>query len=308
MRIFRLPFFCVAISILGTLPLLSGQQSRGVSPEAGPPQIASAQNGMKSNGGGENLENVIDQGAVNRASGSPYYQIRSLNGAMNAGLCGLSDRPAWCRGSEIGAWTNSAIAVIVETLDVTEPVVVELPDVRVHVGINDPRQQHPPLEVNHPRTWPGQRGGLLIGPDKDESSVGHGGGLRPWSARIEREDFAVHENQFDRAHRARSPARRRARPGACGARARCGTEQQESAQCRRDDPGLRDSAHLRPPSTADCSSCGRAIFSVLFSTLENAAASYPRPLIECRHSTSFTACDRPLRNITDARSRVGRMF
>lgn len=112
MRIFRLPFFCVAISILGTLPLLSGQQSRGVSPEAGPPQIASAQNGMKSNGGGENLENVIDQGAVNRASGSPYYQIRSLNGAMNAGLCGLSDRPAWCRGSEIGAWTNSAIAVI----------------------------------------------------------------------------------------------------------------------------------------------------------------------------------------------------
>src|ERR1022692_551469 len=29
------------------------------------------------------------------------------------------------------------------------------------------------------------------------------------------------------------------------------------------------------------------------------------PLIECRHCTSFTACDRPLHNITDARSRMG---
>ena len=73
---FRLPSFCVVISILGTIPLMSGQQSRDVLP---------------------NL---------------PYYQIRSLNGAMNAGLCGLSDRPAWCRGEEIGAWTNSAITVI----------------------------------------------------------------------------------------------------------------------------------------------------------------------------------------------------
>ena len=67
---------------------------------------------MKSNAGGENLENVIDQATLHGAPSSPYYQIRSLNGAMNAGLCGLSDRPAWCRGSEIGAWTNSAIAVI----------------------------------------------------------------------------------------------------------------------------------------------------------------------------------------------------
>ncbi len=113
MRIFRLPSFCVAISIFGMIPLMSGQQSRGISPEPVPPQIALAQNdGMKSNTGGESLENLIDQATLHGAPSSPYYQIRSLNGAMNAGLCGLSDRPAWCRGAEIGAWTNSAIAVI----------------------------------------------------------------------------------------------------------------------------------------------------------------------------------------------------
>ena len=113
MRILRLPSFCVAISIFGMIPLMSGQQSGGISPEPVPPQIALAQNdGMKSNTGGESPENLIDQATLHGAPSSPYYQIRSLNGAMNAGLCGLSDRPAWCHGAEIGAWTNSAIAVI----------------------------------------------------------------------------------------------------------------------------------------------------------------------------------------------------
>ena len=113
MRIFRLPSFCVAISIFGMIPLMSGQEFGGISPEPVPPQIALAQNdGMKSNTGGESPENLIDQATLHGAPSSPYYQIRSLNGAMNAGLCGLSDRPAWCHGAEIGAWTNSAIAVI----------------------------------------------------------------------------------------------------------------------------------------------------------------------------------------------------
>jgi hypothetical protein len=94
------------------IPLLSGQQSRGVSPGPVPPHIAAAEKVSSANIGGQNSESVVDQNVSHGVPNGPYYQIRSLNGAMNAGLCGLSERPAWCHGSEIGAWTNSAIAVI----------------------------------------------------------------------------------------------------------------------------------------------------------------------------------------------------
>ena len=112
MRISRLPLFCVAISIFGMIPLLNGQQSRAVSPEAVGAQVAAAGEMSITNAGGQNTLSVFDQTVLTGGGNWPYYQIRSVNGAMNAGLCGLSDRPAWCRGSEIGAWTNSAIAVI----------------------------------------------------------------------------------------------------------------------------------------------------------------------------------------------------
>jgi hypothetical protein len=112
LRIFRLPFVCVAISIFGMIPLLSGQQSRGVSPGPVPPQIAAAEKVSIANAGGQNSERAGDQTAFNGSPNWPYFQIGNINGAMNPGLCGLAERPAWCRGSEIGAWTNSAIAVI----------------------------------------------------------------------------------------------------------------------------------------------------------------------------------------------------
>jgi hypothetical protein len=112
LRSFRLPSFCVAISIFGIIPLLSGQQSRGVSPGPVPPQIAAAEKVSITSAGDQNSESVVDQTVFNGGANWPYYHIRDLNGAMNAGLCGSSARPAWCRGSEIGAWTNSAIAVI----------------------------------------------------------------------------------------------------------------------------------------------------------------------------------------------------
>ena len=102
---------CVAISIFGMIPLLSGQQPRDVSPGLQPPQIAAAEK-VSLTHAGQNTESVIGQTVPNGGPNWPYYQIRSVNGAINPGLCGLSERPAWCRGSEIGAWTNSAIAVI----------------------------------------------------------------------------------------------------------------------------------------------------------------------------------------------------
>jgi len=112
LKLFRLPSFCVAISIFGMIPLLTGQQSRGVAEGPVPPPIAAAEKVSIANARGQNSESIVDQTASDGVPNRPYYPIRNINGAMNAGLCGLSDRPAWCRGSEIGAWTNSAIAVI----------------------------------------------------------------------------------------------------------------------------------------------------------------------------------------------------
>lgn len=99
----------MAISIFGVIPLLSGQQLIGVSPG---PHIATDERGSSANAGGQNSERVVGRPGSDGVPHWPYYPIRNINGAMNAGLCGLRDRPAWCRGSEIGAWTNSAIAVI----------------------------------------------------------------------------------------------------------------------------------------------------------------------------------------------------
>jgi hypothetical protein len=112
LRIFRLPFFSVAISIFAMIPLLSGQQSRGVSPGPVPPQIAAAGRVSIASATGQSSESVGDQTVFNGSPNWPYFQIGNINGAMNPGLCGLAERPAWCRGLEIGAWTNSAIAVI----------------------------------------------------------------------------------------------------------------------------------------------------------------------------------------------------
>jgi hypothetical protein len=112
LRSFGLWSFCVAILIFGIIPLLSAQQSRGVSPGPVPPQIAAAEKVSITSAGDQNSESVVDQTVFNDGANRPYYHIRDLNGAMNAGLCGSSARPAWCRGSEIGAWTNSAISVI----------------------------------------------------------------------------------------------------------------------------------------------------------------------------------------------------
>ncbi len=111
MRSPKLPFFCV-VSAIGMIPLLSAQQPKGVLPGLVPPQIAAARKVFPSNAGGASFDNVIDQTVLNGGPDRPYNQIGSLNGVINPGICSLPTRPDWCRGSEIGAWTNSAIAVI----------------------------------------------------------------------------------------------------------------------------------------------------------------------------------------------------
>jgi hypothetical protein len=112
LRSLKLLFFGVAIAILGMTSQLSAQQPKGVPPGLAPPQIAAAQKVVSSNAGVATFQNVIDQTALNGGPDRPYNQIGSLNGAINPSICSLPTRPDWCRGSEIGAWTNSAIAVI----------------------------------------------------------------------------------------------------------------------------------------------------------------------------------------------------
>jgi hypothetical protein len=112
LRVFRLTSFFVALSIFGMVPLLNGQQSRGMSMEPVAQQIDATEKVSIANAGGQNSEPKVDRTVFNGSPNWPYFQVGNINGAMNPGLCGLAERPAWCRGSEIGAWTNSAIAVI----------------------------------------------------------------------------------------------------------------------------------------------------------------------------------------------------
>jgi hypothetical protein len=76
------PSFCVAIAILVMIPLLSAQQSTGV-----------------------------PQGPVSpKLSGLPPGPVTPQIAA--AVMCNGVDRPSWCGGSDIGAWTNAAIAIV----------------------------------------------------------------------------------------------------------------------------------------------------------------------------------------------------
>jgi len=111
LKLFRLPSFCVAISIFGMIPLLTDNSReawrkdqylhRSLRPRRFPLQMHA-----------DKTPRVLSIRPHPMASRTALLPDSHINGAMNAGLCGLSDRPAWCRGSEIGAWTNSAIAVL----------------------------------------------------------------------------------------------------------------------------------------------------------------------------------------------------
>lgn len=80
MRSFKLPSFYVTIAILGMIPPMSGQQSRGVPPAPMAPRIAAEQ--------------------------------KVFSSAIDVLWCSGTTRPSWCSGSDIGAWTNAAIALI----------------------------------------------------------------------------------------------------------------------------------------------------------------------------------------------------
>src|SRR5207302_4345074 len=112
LRSFKLPSFCVTIAILWMLPLSSGQESKGTSGDAVAPQIAHGLKAFAPNGGGASFQKAIDQTVGNGVPGGPYNPTAFLTSAIDVGMCSWSPRPAWCRGTDVGAWTNSAIALI----------------------------------------------------------------------------------------------------------------------------------------------------------------------------------------------------
>jgi hypothetical protein len=67
--------FCLAISLLGLIPLLKAQQSKAAPPAPVPPQIAAGQKVFISNAGGESFESVIDQTVFNGGPDRPYNQF-----------------------------------------------------------------------------------------------------------------------------------------------------------------------------------------------------------------------------------------
>ena len=106
MRCPKGPFFCVTIAILGIIPL-GAHQGRVLPVELAPPQIAANQKGFVSD---EGRDNVGDQ-IVFPGPARPYKPMGKLNGPIDPTVC-ASAAPAWCRGSDIGAWTNAAIAFL----------------------------------------------------------------------------------------------------------------------------------------------------------------------------------------------------
>ena len=65
----------LAISILGLIPVVSTQQSKGALSAPAPPQIAAAQKVFISNAGGESFESVIGQTVFNGGPDRPYNQF-----------------------------------------------------------------------------------------------------------------------------------------------------------------------------------------------------------------------------------------
>jgi len=76
------------------IPLLTGQQSRGVAEGPVPPPIAAAEKVSIANARGQNSESIVDQTASDGVPNRPYYPIRNINVQMRRWTVRLSDRPA----------------------------------------------------------------------------------------------------------------------------------------------------------------------------------------------------------------------
>jgi hypothetical protein len=75
LKTFKPLAFCLAVTILGLLQVLSAQQSKGPVPAPVPTQIAAAQKVFISNAGGESFETVFDETVFNGGPDRPYNEF-----------------------------------------------------------------------------------------------------------------------------------------------------------------------------------------------------------------------------------------
>jgi hypothetical protein len=90
----KLPTFCLAFTILASLPLLNAQKSKEPPPAPAPvpAQIAAARKVFISNAGGESFETVIDQIVFNGGPDRPYNQFYAA--VKDWGRCEIVSSPS----------------------------------------------------------------------------------------------------------------------------------------------------------------------------------------------------------------------
>jgi hypothetical protein len=105
---------CVAVTVLGIVPLAKAQRLRSITPETLTPADTPAEKPLPSSTASEGVASAVGQRVEHNPTGTlarPYSPPVFINGAIDVGMCSWSFRPTWCKGSDVGAWTNSAIAV-----------------------------------------------------------------------------------------------------------------------------------------------------------------------------------------------------
>ena len=107
---FKLPSFCAAILIL--VSVSSGQEPTGAPHNRVRPDVGAPQRVFVPAERTKSFETPADQPQTNLRPERPPAQIVTPNGLLRAGACSRTARPFWCTGTDIGAWTNAAIAQI----------------------------------------------------------------------------------------------------------------------------------------------------------------------------------------------------
>ncbi len=107
----KLPAFCVAILILASASVSSAQEPADRGPNS--PDGAVRQRVVTPAERGRAFEAPADPAQNNVRPERPPTQIVTPNGLLRAGACSrTAARPFWCTGTDIGSWTNAAIAQI----------------------------------------------------------------------------------------------------------------------------------------------------------------------------------------------------
>jgi len=126
----KLPTFCLAVAILGSLPLLNAQKSKEPAAAPVPAQIAAARKVFISNAGGESFETVIDQTVFDGGPDRPYNQFYAA--VKDWGRCELVSSPADADLVLEISWTLSDTGLRLPVLGQLRLVVI---DPKTHVTL-----------------------------------------------------------------------------------------------------------------------------------------------------------------------------